>query len=129
MPVFFHDDIPVHAVPRIKTRVIADRQHGAEATSVWEQWIDADGYIPLHYHDVEEILVILAGEISLTLGDQTSVVRSPATVVVPAHQLHSLRPSGREQVHMLAFFPDATPKIFAPDGTLRPMPWDDVAVG
>ena len=96
---------------------------------MWEQWIESGGYIPLHYHQVEEVLVFLAGEIVLTLSEQTTVVRAPATVVIPAGATHGLRPAGSTRVHLLAFFPTTSPRIMATDGSLRPMPWEDVEGG
>ncbi len=125
MPVFDNDDLPVHSVPRIKTRVLVDRSSGATATSVWEQWIHTEGFIPPHYHDVEEVLVILRGSIDLTMGERRQVVDSPATVLIPPNEIHELRPAGDEEVHLLAFFPVPNPIIYAPDGTVRPMPWED----
>lgn len=125
MPIFQHEQLAIHEVPRIKTRVLVDQRH-AKQTTVWEQRLHAEGHIPLHYHEVEEVLIILAGEIELALGDQTSIVRAPATVIAPARQLHGLRPSSEEEVHLLAIFPTASPKIYAPDGSERPMPWEDV---
>ncbi len=127
MPVFQHKALPIHAVPRIKTRVHVSAENGAKATSVWEQWLQSDSHIPLHYHKVEEVLVVLTGELKVTLADETLLVRAPTTILVPARQLHSLEPRGKAEVHMLAFFPTAKPKIFNPDGTERPLPWDDNA--
>ena len=127
MPVFANDDLPVHAVPRISTRILVGKSSGAHETAVWEQWIRPDGFIPLHYHEVEEILVILTGSICLTLGDEDLVVSSPATILVPPRQIHGLRTAGDDDVHLLAFFPTADPTIISPEGTLRPMPWDDRA--
>ena len=100
---------------------------GAESTAVWEQWISADGYIPLHYHEEEEVIVLLEGRISLTLGQNQDAVLGPSTIVIPAREIHGLRPEGPEEVHLLGFFPVASPKIYAPDGTLRPLPWEDRA--
>ena len=120
-----HDSLPFDEVPRIKTRVLAGLHRGANETTVWEQLIEPGGYIPLHYHDVEEVLVFLAGKIVLTRSDETSELLAPATVVLPAGQVHGLRPCGAQTVHLLAFFPTAHPKIIAADGSLRPMPWQD----
>ena len=127
MPIFQHDKLPVYEVPRIKTRIVVGDGSGAESTAVWEQWITAGGYIPLHYHEEEEVIVLLEGPIALTLGEETVSVRAPSTVVIPAGEIHGLRPGGPEEVHLLGFFPVASPKIYAPDGTLRPLPWEDRA--
>ena len=120
-----HDGLPFHEVPRIKTRVLAGPKVGARQTAVWEQLIELGGYIPLHSHEVEEVLVLLAGSIALTLSGETSDVDAPATVVIPAGEVHGLRPAALGTVHLFAFFPTNCPKIIAPDGSLRPMPWED----
>ena len=125
MPVFPHDELPIHAVPRIQTRVLIGSHNGATSTAVWEQWMQSDSFIPLHYHDVEEVLVILSGAVELTLEDETSVVHAPASILIEPRRVHSLRPSGTQKIHSLAIFPTSEPKIFAPDGSERPMPWKD----
>ena len=125
MAVFLHDSLPVHRVPRIQTRILVGEGSGAAATAIWEQWIETGGYIPLHYHEGEEVLVILSGSVDVTLGEEQVTVPAPATIVVPAHQIHGLRPTGSEQVHLLAMFPEKSPQIFDPQGTLRPLPWED----
>ena len=125
MPIYHNNDLPMISVPRIKTRVLVGDGSGATMTALWEQWMSPEGHIPLHYHDVEEVLVILSGDVSLTLESETSAVPAPATVLIPRKKMHALRPAGTNDVHLLAFFPVASPKIFSPDGATRPMPWED----
>ena len=112
-------------MPRIRTRVLCGPRLGAVDTAIWQQWIEPDGFIPLHYHEVEEVLLITAGTVELTLEGMVSSVAAPATILVPARQLHSIRPDGNCVVELLAFFPVASPSILDPDGVPRPMPWDD----
>ncbi len=126
MPVYQHSRLPIREVPRIKTRVLVDAESGSTKTAVWEQWIHPGGYIPPHYHDTEEVLIILAGSAQFSLGDEKSLVRAPSTVLIPAGQVHGLSTNGDEDVHLVAFFPVAQPRILAPDGSIRPMPWEDV---
>ncbi|MDA0281771.1 MAG: cupin domain-containing protein [Planctomycetota bacterium] len=126
MPIYPHNTLPIHAVPRIRTRVLVSSERGAVETAVWEQWIEADGYIPLHYHEVEEVLVFLNGEVELTICDEVTVVAAPATVIVLSGQIHGLKSVGLQQVHLMAFFPTAAPSIFSPDGSRRPPPWEDL---
>ncbi len=125
MLIRIHDDQFVHSVPRIKTRVIVGAGSGAESTAVWEQWIHAAGYIPPHYHEEEEILVILSGAVIYSQDGEDATVEAPATIVVPERAIHAVRPAGDHEVHLLAFFPVAEPRIFAPDGHPRPLPWED----
>lgn len=125
MPTFLHDSLPMHSVPRIRTRILVGDESGAETTTIWEQWIEEGGHIPLHYHEVEEVLVILSGSLVLTQGDSTETVTAPATIVIPARQTHGVEFNGSETIHLLAFFPAKNPRIFAVDGSLRPLPWQD----
>lgn len=125
MSVIENDALPVHKVPRIQTRVLVDSSRGAAATAIWEQWIDSGGHIPVHYHDTEEVLVILSGSIELFLAGETRVYDEPLTIIVPQGILHGLKPASDQQVHLMAMFPTADPVIFAEDGSRRPMPWED----
>lgn len=40
MSIVSHENPPIYAVPRIKTRVLVSAESGATQTAVWEQWID-----------------------------------------------------------------------------------------
>ena len=125
MAVFYHESLPVHTVPRIQTRILVGDDSGAATTTIWEQWIEPGGHIPLHYHEVEEVLILLAGSVELVMGDQQEVVSAPATIVIAPHLVHGLQHAGSEQVHLLAMFPETSPQIFDPTGKLRPLPWED----
>lgn len=126
MQVVSHNELPIHTVPRIQTRVIVNSDSGAKQTAVWEQWIRDGGHIPLHYHDVEEVLVFLNGSVELTVNDETRVIQAPASAIIPAGDIHGVRMATDDEVHLIAFFPTASPTILSPDGEQRPMPWMDM---
>lgn len=129
MTVFYHESLPVHTVPRIQTRILVGDSSSATATTIWEQWIDPGGHIPLHYHEVEEVLILLAGSVELVMGANQETVQAPATILVAPQLVHGLQHTGSEQVHLLAMFPDKSPQIFDPTGKLRPLPWEDLRSG
>ena len=119
MPIIRHDTRPLEVLPRGRRRVLASRDVGATATYVFEQWLAPEGYIPLHYHDVEEVVVLMQGELEVTLAGEQQLVAAATTLVIPAGALHAMRPhpdSG--EVYMLACFPSSEPKMFLPDGNL-----------
>ena len=125
MSVFADGVLPVHTVPRIQTRILIGDDSEATSTTIWEQWIEPGGHIPLHYHEVEEVLVLLSGSIELVLGDKRETVQAPATILVAPRLVHGVQHVGAEQVHLLAMFPKKSPQIFDPAGNLRPLPWED----
>jgi quercetin dioxygenase-like cupin family protein len=124
--VFPHDQLPVTEVPRIRTRILCGPGQGAAQTAIWQQWLAAGSFIPLHYHEVEEVLLVTAGTLEVTLGEEMSLVTAPASIVVAAGQLHAMRPPSGATAELIAVFPTASPTILDADGNPRPMPWEDL---
>ena len=117
MPIIQHDACPLEVLPRGRRRILASPDLGAAATCVFEQWLPAEGYIPLHYHDVEEVVVIMRGELEVTLAGQQQLAAVATTLIIPAGAVHGMRPSPDSgEVYLLAIFPSAEPKMFLPDG-------------
>ena len=118
MPIIQHNTCPLEVLPRGRRRILASRDLGAAATCVFEQWLPAEGYIPLHYHDVEEVVVIMRGELEVTLADKQQLVAAATTLVIPAGAVHGMRPAPDSgEVYLLAVFPSVEPKMFLPDGS------------
>ena len=118
MPIIQHNTRPLEVLPRGRRRILASRDLGATAPCVFEQWLPAEGYIPLHYHDVEEVVVILRGELEVTLGDNKQLAAAATTLVIPAGDVHGMRPAPDScEIYLLAVFPSVEPKMFLPDGS------------
>ena len=118
MPIIHNEARPLEILPRGRRRILASRELGATATCVFEQWLAAEGYIPLHYHDVEEVVLILRGELEVTLAGQQQLVAAGSTLVIPAGEVHGMRPTANSgEVYLLAMFPTVEPATFLPDGS------------
>jgi quercetin dioxygenase-like cupin family protein len=118
MPIIQHDACPIETLPRTRRRTLASRDLGATETTVSEQWLPPEGYIPLHYHEVEEVVILLRGEVEVTLDGQKELVSAEATLVIPAGSVHGMRPAPNSgEVYLLALFPTLEPKMFFPDGS------------
>ncbi len=121
MAIVQHREIEAQPSTRsgVPIRRLTAAEHGATQSEVWEQCLQPGDTIPLHYHDVEEIVVFLAGEIETVIGDETTVTAAPMTVLIPANQLHSFRNVGNEAAPMLVFFPTLRPAVIYQDGDQR----------
>ena len=126
MIVLKEDQLPWAVVPRITTRVHAQAALGARQTTLWEQRIEPGGFIPIHYHDTEEVIAVLEGVITLNDGESQRTLHAPATLLIPANELHGIEVYGGDQVHLVAAFPTATPRIFDVNGNPRPSPQNDL---
>ena len=69
---------------------------------------------PTHSHDRQEVLVIVSGTASYTIGDEQGVVSGGDVVIVPAGALHSFE--AIEDIDAIAVLPGRA-RTFAPDGS------------
>ena len=64
---------------------------------------------PLHYHEDDELIVILEGTLEVRIGEEVSVVGPDHTVVVPSKVPHSFTVVGPGVAKMMTFFPVPNP--------------------
>ena len=106
MPVIAHDDkreVPWR--PGYRNFVLAGADQGLACVAGYSE-IEPGAGAPLHvHHDVDEIFVIVAGEMEVRLGDETIRAKSDSTVAIPAGVPHSFRVVGEETLRMFTFMP------------------------
>ena len=64
---------------------------------------EANTPTPIHHHVEQQIAIILSGELTLTVGNETKVMRAGDCVVIPPHVPHR-GGSGREGCTVLDVF-------------------------
>jgi quercetin dioxygenase-like cupin family protein len=69
------------------------REEGFSQTYVWEDWPNAS--YPEHTHTTETAHVILKGELSLKMGEETKTFREGERCDVPAGAVHSAKMGSR----------------------------------
>ena len=62
--------------------------------------------VPLHTHEFEEIITIIAGEATVTVAGQSIPVHADISVVIPARTPHGYKNSGDGVLRMLASLAD-----------------------
>ncbi len=94
---------------------LATPQHGAREVSVIVQRQEPGGGNPSHRHDREEVLLLRAGKVRLTIGDEQFALAAGDTAIVPANTLHQIENSGDTVAEWLLIAP-AGVRFFRPDG-------------
>jgi len=118
-----NDQRPVFTLPGLAHRTIAGAADGLRRLDVWQQTLDPGAATPVHYHECEEVIVILEGSGRLTIDGVDHEFGPDSTLVVPPRFVHQVRSSAGGPIRLIAVF-DATPaRAFLPDGTLLPLPW------
>lgn len=106
MPIIDRHDLHTFETPGGNaTSPIATPSQGASEVSVIRQRQQPGGTNPLHTHDREEVLVMLAGGLQVTLGDEPRLVDAGDAVVIPAGTPHKLENTGDQEAEWLIVAP------------------------
>jgi quercetin dioxygenase-like cupin family protein len=70
--------------------------------ALWE--IDDGAILPEHHHPHEQVVHMLQGDLEITVGGETRVLRAGSVGVIAAHLAHSARALSRCRV-MDVFYP------------------------
>jgi quercetin dioxygenase-like cupin family protein len=86
---------------------LAKSSLGAQSTTVHENIVGVDGFIPWHTHQVEEILILLEGEGECRTEGATERYQPGDVVIMPAQMLHTIRSVGAVPLRQICVFPSA----------------------
>ena len=126
---FDHREAPLCALNEgllagLRHRTVIDHSNGARELALWQEEHMPGFLVPLHRHDCEEIITVLAGEILAEDEIGTVVVRAGQSILIPANSLHGFRVSSDIPVRLLAIFGSPSPKVLRADGTPSSPPWE-----
>jgi quercetin dioxygenase-like cupin family protein len=84
----------VRRAPLPTLQRLVDGDVGARATTILVNQFTAGQRVPDHTHDVEEVLVVTAGQCVVSLAEAEDVLAAGDAVVVPPGTVHSIRHVG-----------------------------------
>jgi quercetin dioxygenase-like cupin family protein len=120
--------VPRNALEFIETpganagAAIATPSRGAREVSVIRQRQQPGGCNPPHTHDREEVMVMVAGEAAVRVGEKTTVIHAGDTLIIPAGTPHRIANEGSEPAEWLLIAP-AGVRFFHVDGVEGMPPW------
>ena len=115
MPIVIsHADVPVQSFGGVTLFSLANPALGADDAIVLRGVVAVGAEFPTHSHDRQEVLVIVSGTASYTIGDEQGVVSGGDVVIVPAGALHTFE--AIEDIDAIAVLPGGA-RTFAPDGS------------
>jgi mannose-6-phosphate isomerase-like protein (cupin superfamily) len=101
-----HPRIPVERSPSgLPLRHLISAGIGSRDLYLGEQWLAPGDTVRLHTHEVEEILVFLAGTGEVTLGEQVVPVGAGVSVHIPPGEVHGFNNTGEDELRLLVIFP------------------------
>ncbi|MFT4039218.1 MAG: cupin domain-containing protein [Thermomicrobiales bacterium] len=123
MPIIRHHQLRDIETPGGNTgAALATPSRGATQVSVIRQRQQPGGANPLHTHDREEVLVMLAGEITIMLDGEAHAIAAGDTVIIPPRTPHHLANTGAATAEWLLIAP-AGVRFTHADGAEGSPPW------
>ncbi len=113
----------LHHFPGLTHRTLASHRDGLGGLEVWRHTLEPGGASPVHYHDCEEVVVILSGSGRVKMNDRVVAFRDDCTIIIPAREVHQLVNDGDRPMELIAIFSATPAKVFAVEGQEMALPW------
>ena len=111
MPIVRHDDRPVLARgPRFPTlQRLVDRAGGSDAVTILINVFARGQEVPEHTHEVEEVLLVTAGECTVTVDGRPGAARTGDAVIIKPGIRHAISHDSDQLCQVVAVLasPDA----------------------
>ncbi len=103
----------------VLTRMLVSAANGASELCVFEQFCDPGRGAPIHTHEVEEVLIVLAGTAEITLGKARAMVTAGQSVTIAAGLRHGFVNTGAGVLHVQAILAAPVFEAFDEGGVMR----------
>ena len=105
--------------------MVVNREVGARSMSVWVTFHEPGEVVPLHTHECEEIITIIAGEAIVTVAGEFIPVHADMSIVIPPRTPHGYKNSSDGILRMIASLAD--PELYWKARIIRPFKSSGVA--
>lgn|SRR5262245_24984505 len=127
MFVFDNASREVFTLPGVRHQTLASCSDGLDRLELWMQTLEPGAETPVHYHECEEVVVILKGSGRARLTGTAVDFGPGTTLVIPPRVVHQLVNVGGEEMFAIAALSETPARAFTTDGTLIPLPWQATA--
>ena len=125
MPVITNSSRKTFTIPGLRHQTLAGGSDGLKVLEVWQQMITLGSWTPVHYHECEEVVVVLHGSGHVTIADERMDFSPGSTLILPPKVIHQIVNSGTENVLLIATLSETPARVFGPDGSLIALPWQE----
>ena len=115
MPIINNRDAPeVPWRPGYRKWDITLAEHGVTSTLSINTAEPGSG-APLHTHEMDELIMIIEGQVEVRIDEEVHIVEKDHTLVIPPGAEHGFKIVGNETAKLLVFFPTLDP--YGPEHT------------
>lgn len=124
MPILDHADIPTFELPGLRHQTVAGTAAGIKTMEVWRQTLAPGAATPVHRHACEEVIVVLSGSGTCSIGGRSVRFGPNSTLILEADVVHQIVNTSDEPMELVAALGMAPVRVRTADGAALPLPWD-----
>ena len=124
MPIVKNQDLDTLELPGIRHQTIGGHAQGVKTMEVWLQTIAPGAATPVHRHACEEVILVLSGSGTCTVGNTTSTFGPDSTLILEADVVHQIVNTSDQEMKLVAALGMAPVRVKTADGAALPVPWE-----
>ncbi len=124
MPILKNEEIETLELPGLKHQTIAGHRQGVASMEVWVQRMAPGAATPVHCHACEEVILVLSGSGTCTVGEQQYQFGPNSTLILQPDVVHQIVNTSAEEMHLVAALGMAPVRIKTATGASLRVPWE-----
>ena len=124
MPIINNDELETLELPGLRHQTIGGRKQGVHTLEVWLQTMAPGAATPVHCHACEEVILILSGSGTCTVGDEAFTFGPNSTLILKPDVVHQIVNTSHEEMRLVAALGMAPVRVKTADGAALPVPWE-----
>lgn len=123
MGIFKNSELETLELPGLRHQTIGGHKQGVKSMEVWVQTMAPGAATPVHRHECEEVILVLSGSGTCTVGDETFSFGPDSTLVLESDTVHQIVNTSDEEMKLVAALGMAPVRVKTGDGEPLPVPW------
>jgi len=124
MPIVKNDELETLEFPGLRHQTIGGHKQGVKTMEVWLQTMAPGAATPVHRHACEEVILVLSGSGTCTVGDKVFTFGPNSTLIVEPDVVHQIVNTSAEDMRLVAALGMAPVRVKTADGAALPVPWE-----
>jgi mannose-6-phosphate isomerase-like protein (cupin superfamily) len=124
MAVIDNSALPTLELPGLKHQTVGGSVQGVQGFEVWQQTMAPGAATPVHCHNCQEVILILTGSGTCTMGNEEYTFGPNSTLIVEPDVVHQIINTSDEDMKLVAVFGMAPVRVKDASHAPMPLPWD-----
>jgi len=124
MPIVSNDELETLELPGLRHQTIGGHKQGVRTMEVWLQTMAPGAATPVHRHACEEVILVLSGSGTCTVGNETLAFGSNSTLILEPDVVHQIVNTSDTEMRLVAALGMAPVRVRTAEGDPLPVPWE-----